>query len=256
MQEFRQALLTTRKDNQDKTGLLIIIDEFDIIENKNGFSSIIKTCSSDFIKFGIVGIGDSMEDLIEDHSSISRQINNINIKSMPTKELKQIIKLAETKLENKIKFNDEVVAEIVKEAEGFPYFVHLFGKETLLLTFKRSEKIVHLDIYNEVKEKLFSGRMSITQEYKYTELCRTSAERELILKLFSEGEDNYILTEEVYKQAREYGIEEPSQYMDELRKMNVSNPVLIESRDGRYYRFSDPILKIYAKKRKSIHCKY
>jgi hypothetical protein len=197
-----------------------------------------------------------MEDLIEDHSSISRQINNINIKSMPEKELKQIIKLAELKLNNKYKFDDKVVNEIVKEAEGFPYFAHLFGKETLLLAFKRNETIIHLNIYNEVKEKLFSGRMSITQEFKYTDLCRTSAERELILKLFAEVEDNYILTEEVYKQAREFGVEEPSQYMDEFRNINILNPVLIESRDGRHYRFSDPILKIYAKKRKSIHSKF
>jgi len=44
--------------------------------------------------------------------------------------------------------------------------------------------------------------------------------------------------------------------MDELRDNKSIVPILIKSRDGRHVRFSDPILKIYAKKRKSIHDKY
>ncbi len=256
IQEFRQALSVTQKDNQNKTGLLILIDEFDIINDKNGFASLVKTCSSKFVKFGVVGIGDSIEDLIEDHSSIGRQINSILVKPMPTKELIQIIKSAEESIKKEIKFESAVVDEIVNESEGFPYFVHLLGKESLIQAFKRQEKIIDLELYHEVKNKLISGEFSLTQEFRYVQACRTSPERELLLKLFAESSDNIILTEEIYEQAKGFGIEKPSIYMDELRDTKNIAPILIISRDGRHVRFSDPILKIYAKKRNSIHNKY
>jgi len=256
IQNFRLALAVTQKDNQKKTGLLILIDEFDVIKNKKGFASIVKTCSSKFIKFGVVGIGDSIEDLIEDHSSVGRQINSITVNPMPDKELKQIIKAAELSLKNEICFDNNVIESIVKISEGFPYFVHMLGKESIMATFKKREQIVTLAIYTAIKDKLINGKMSLTQEHRYAEVCRTSAERELLLKLFSYSEDNYILTEDIYIQAKELGIEKPSIYMDDLRDSKTISPILIKSRDGRHVRFCDPILKVYAKNRRFIHETY
>jgi len=105
---------------------------------------------------------------------------------------------------------------MVKEAEGFPYFVHLLGKDCLLLAFKRQLKVVTEELYSEVKEKLIKGKIQLTQEFRYVEACRTSQERELLLRLFAFSDDNKILIEEIYSQAREYGIEKPSSFMDKL----------------------------------------
>ncbi|PCH70837.1 MAG: hypothetical protein COC06_03245 [Bacteroidales bacterium] len=256
IQEFKQALATTQKDNQDKTGIFILIDEFDILKNKEGFASLVKTCSSKFVKFGVVGIGESTEDLIEDHASVGRQINSVLVKPMQEKELRQIIVSAINTLKKKIKFEDSVTNDIIKQAEGFPYFVHLLGKESILLAFKRKLDCVCLSLYQEVLDNLIKGKIQLTQEFRYVEVCRTSAEREFLLKLFADSENNIILIEDIYENARAFAIEEPSQYMKELIDSKKITPILIKSRDGRHVRFADPILKIYAKKRKYIHAKY
>jgi hypothetical protein len=256
IQEFRQALSTTQKDNQKKSGLLILIDEFDILKDKSGFASLVKTCSSKFVKFGVIGIGESVEDLVEDHASVGRQISSVLVKPMNRKELKSIITNAVNSLKKEIIFEDSVIEDIVKEAEGFPYFVHLLGKESLLLAFKRKLKKVDDNLYLEVKTNLIKGKFQLTQEFRYIDTCRTSAESELILKLFALSEDNNILIEEVYEIAREYGVEKPSKYLDKLTEKGKIEPILVISRDKRHVRFSDPILKVYAKKREYIHNKY
>ncbi|SHN23079.1 hypothetical protein SAMN04488057_11257 [Cyclobacterium lianum] len=253
VQEFRKALSTTQKDNQKKTGLLILIDEFDILKDKRGFASLVKTCSSKYVKFGIIGIGESTEDLIEDHASIGRQISSVLVKPMNIKELLDIINHAESSIRKEIKFDSDVKKDMVKEAEGFPYFVHLLGKECLLLAFKRQLKVVTEELYCEVKDKLIKGKIQLTQEFRYVEACRTSQERELLLRLFASSDDNKILIEEVYSQAREYGIEKPSSFMHKLTEKGKIEPILVYSRDERHVRFSDPILKVYIKKRESIH---
>lgn len=253
IQEFRKALATTQKDNQKKTGLLILIDEFDVLKDKSGFASLVKTCSSKFIKFGVIGIGESTEDLIEDHASVGRQISSVHVKPMNKKELREIISHAEQSLKNQIVFDSEVAEDITTEAEGFPYFVHLLGKECILLAFKRKIKNVTKELYTEVKENLICGKIKLTQEFRYVEACRTSKERELLLRLFAMSDENKILIEDIYNQAREYGVEKPSNYMDTLTTTSKISPILIFSRDKRHVRFSDPILKVYIKKREAIH---
>lgn len=256
IQEFKQALSTTQKDNQDKTGLFILIDEFDILKDKEGFASLVKTCSSKFVKFGVVGIGETTEDLIEDHASVGRQITSVLVKPMQEKELRQIILSAVNLLKKKITFEESVIHDIIKQAEGFPYFVHLLGKESIFLAFKRKLECVCPLIYKEVLDNLIGGKIQLTQEFRYAEVCRTSPEREFLLKLFAYSENNVILIEDIYKNARDLGIDEPSQYMKQLIESKNITPVLIKSRDGRHVRFADPILKIYAKKRSFIHGKY
>lgn len=256
IQEFKLALSTTQKDNQEKSGLLILIDEFDILKNKNGFASLVKTCSSKFIKFGVIGIGESIEDLVEDHASVGRQINSVLVRPMADKELRLIITNAVSSLKNNILFEEEVIADIVKEAEGFPYFVHLLGKEALLLAFKQQQHVVTRTIYNEIKTSLIKGKIQLLQEFRYTEVCRTSAEREVLLKLFALSDENNILIEDIYSIARDYSIEMPSQYLDKLTEKGKIAPILVLSRDKRHVRFSDPILKLYSKKRDYIHNTY
>ncbi len=253
IQEFRQALATTQKDNQNKSGLLILIDEFDIIKDKNGFSSLVKSCSSQYIKFGVIGIGEGIEDLVEDHASVGRQINIVQVLPMGERELKQIIITALESINNQIHFDEDVIKEIINIAEGFPYFVHLLGKECLLISFKRKLNIVDLNIFNEVKTSLMKGNIKLTQEFRYTEACRVSPERELLLRLFALSDENNILIEEVYAAAHRFGVSTPSKFMGKLTEKGKIAPILVLSRDSRHVRFSDPILKVYAKKREAIH---
>jgi hypothetical protein len=55
-----------------RESVLILLDEFDVIKEKQGLGSLIKTLSSDRVKFGICGIRQDLSNLIADHASVGR----------------------------------------------------------------------------------------------------------------------------------------------------------------------------------------
>lgn len=247
IQQFRALLGTVRKDNQNRDGILMLIDEFDTIKDKTGFASIVKACSSDFVKFGVIGIGANVSELIKDHSSINRQIDFIDVPLMPEYERIQIIKRAEYRVDHAITFEDAATSEICEKSEGFPYFVHLLGKEAMLLAFERtSAKVSTSDIEN-LSKMIAEGRLTNIFENVYHESVKNSPQRELILKLFAEDSANEIYSEPIYGLAKEMGVTNPSQLMKQLTSPDnsMTAPVLTKVRD-KYYRFTDPVFKVYA----------
>lgn len=248
IQQFRALLGTIRKDNQDHDGLLILIDEFDTIKDKTGFASIVKACSSDFVKFGVIGIAANVSELIKDHSSINRQIDFIDIPLMPEFELLQIIKRAEFRIDNAIIFEDEAMNEICKKSEGFPYFVHLLGKEAMLLAYERNSPRVTMSDIEALSNNIAEGRLNNIFENVYHESVKNSPQREILLKLFSEESSNEIFSEPIYALAKGMDITNPSQLMKQLTSPDnsMTTPVLTKIRD-KYYRFTDPVFKVYAR---------
>lgn len=248
VQQFRALLGTIRKDNQHRDGSLILVDEFDTIPNKTGFASIVKACSSDFVKFGVIGIAGNVSELIRDHSSINRQIDFINVPLMPELERLQIIKRAEYRVDNTIEFEDDAMIEICKKSEGFPYFVHLLGKEAMLLAFGRSSSRVTMADIDLLSHNISEGRLSNIFENVYHESVKNSPQREILLKLFAEDVENEMFSEAIYSLEKDMGITNPSQLMKQLTSPDnsMTTPVLTRVRD-KYYRFTDPVFKVYAR---------
>src|SRR5690606_35731344 len=104
--------------------------------------SLVKTCSSDFIKFVVSGIANTVTELVESHTSIARQLHPILIDKMPGEEMYGILKRAEHHISNDIIFDDEAADAITSSAEGFPYFVHLLGKQVLVKAFDLGKSVI------------------------------------------------------------------------------------------------------------------
>jgi hypothetical protein len=249
LQQFRGLLGTIRRDNQNKTGLLILIDEFDTIENKAGFASIVKACSSDFVKFGIVGIASNTTELIRDHSSIGRQIDSISVPVMPESELQGILTKAEFVVSKAIRFTDPAKHTIARLSEGFPYFTHLLGKEAMLNAFLRGSPMVDETDIASLQAQITGGRLNTIYESFYHEAVKTSPQRELLLKAFSERKEEEILSEPVYALAREMGITNPSQLMTVLTTPGTGTSAVLTKVREKCYRFTDPVFKTYARMR-------
>ena len=68
-----------------RDGLLIILDEFDVIQNKDGVGSLIKSLTTPEVKFAVCGVGRDLSDLILDHASVERLIEQgvLPVKPMP-----------------------------------------------------------------------------------------------------------------------------------------------------------------------------
>ncbi|MEZ4791587.1 MAG: ATP-binding protein, partial [Flavobacteriales bacterium] len=248
VQQFKTILGIVKKDNQSKSGILLLVDEFDVIKDKTGFSSLVKTCSDDIVKFGICGIANSITELIVNHTSIGRQLHSIEVEKMPKEELLGIIKRAEHHISNSIVFTSGAKEVISNQAEGFPYFIHLLGKQALLDAFEEGKKEIDGASIDKLNKHICDGRLNTIYEDIYHQAVKSSPQRELLLKLFAEEDADEIFTESVYKSAKDLEVSNPSQLMKELTQPQgeLTLAVLVKVRE-QYYRFTDPVFKVYTR---------
>jgi hypothetical protein len=140
------------KKRMKRDGLLILLDEFDVIQDKTGIGSLIKSLSSPEIKFGVCGIGRDISALVQDHGSIERLLEqgSLYVRTMSPSESVGIINKAEELFENQISFTQPVKDLIVKYSEGYPYFVQMLGKECVSEANRKNENVIDETIFNEV----------------------------------------------------------------------------------------------------------
>lgn len=109
---------------------LLVLDEMDLIDKnseKEKVAVFLKhlSDSDSKLKILIVGVGDTGKDLIANHKSVERCINEIYLKPIKVSALKNIVHVGEVKLG--IDFDDEVVDDMVDISGGYPHFVHLIA---------------------------------------------------------------------------------------------------------------------------------
>jgi hypothetical protein len=243
--QFKQLLGIIRKNNLKHKGILFIIDEFDILKDKTGFASLIKTCSDGYVKFMIVGIASTISELIEDHLSLNRQIRSIEVERMTEAELWGIIENAERFLGKEITFTDEAADLIIAKSDGFPYFAHLLGSEALLYAYENGSKEIDMGTMEYVFNKIASGKLNTIYEETYHKVIKNSKQKEILLKWFADDDDDdEINASEVYSIIKEFGVANPSNLIKEL----INDSVLAKVRD-KCYRFTDPMFKVYIKMR-------
>jgi hypothetical protein len=99
-----------------------------------------------------------------------------------------------------------------------------------------------------LSRNISEGRLTNTFENVYHESVKNSPQREILLKLFAEESENEIFSETIYSLAKDMGITNPSQLMKQLTSPDNSTttPVLTKVRE-KYYRFTDPVFKVYAR---------
>jgi Cdc6-like AAA superfamily ATPase len=134
-----------------QTQMVFILDEFDQIKDSEvikGISSIIKFCSDKVsnVTIIIVGIADSVIDLIGEHQSIERCIRQIYLEKMSNDELSQIIKNANKQLD--VKMENMILPRILEFSIGFPHYTHLLGKYATSNAFRRRSLTVTIEDFD------------------------------------------------------------------------------------------------------------
>jgi len=149
--------------------MLIVFDEFDSIgdeRTKIKMADTIKSLSDNIfnITIMIVGIAESVEELLGHHPSLERCIKQIYLPLMSDDEAFQII-------ENNLplvglKIEEAIADKIVNYACGFPHYIHLLCKFTSKIAITSDEYVInqnHLDW--AVEESIDSSNQSIKQAY-------------------------------------------------------------------------------------------
>jgi hypothetical protein len=242
----------------DITGqpVLVIIDEFDLLEPKERVAEIFKNYSTEYLKFMPVGIASTQAELLQDHQSLGRQLEPVRVPVMKESELEDIVERVEGYLvENGvvIRFTQGASAALAAYSSGFPWFVHVIGQNALSDVFEdEGDRVDTSDIHNSVSS-LSTGRMAQQYHDWYQRAVGDSMRREIVLRLLASWPAEDIPTREVYEQAINLGVSGASVYLGHLT--HDRNGCVIRrspNQDRGLYRFNDEMFKAYVRIRPSI----
>jgi hypothetical protein len=193
--------------------VLFVIDELDRVKSAQGLANFIKNLSSPSVKFLLVGIGQSISDLLTDHSSLERHLAPVRVAPMKRVELAAIITKAMAKMAHsghRMYFSEAAVKRLIGAAAGFPWFVHVIGQEALTHTWESHRfRIEESDVEDAI------GRLSrskFAQQFadQYQMAVRDSAQREVVLRFLAKWPSDDIPLSEIYPLAKEMGVTNPS----------------------------------------------
>lgn len=249
---FRNACDELVSSQVAENGLLFVIDEFDRIADKNGFASLLKSFEGTKVRFAVVGVASDIEDIIQDHASIERQISSgsIYVDPMTDAELGLIFEQVHEDLDREYIFSEPAIDYIVRCASGHPYIVHLVGRQALISNVRARKNVITEDDARSAVRELASPGSSIPLELAYRKAVGSSKPRELILRRFAKEVDEPIRTTEIYDDlARTNGMEKEtiSVYVGHLCSPAYGS--VMRNSGSRYYRFSNSVFKAYVNAR-------
>lgn len=246
---FTRACKSLAAASVAKSGLLIIVDEFDRIKDASGIASLMKTLGPERVTFALVGVATTIQDLIKEHESVARQLADgaIAVAPMSDKDLHEIISRAMSLLGNRYSFEAAASNWIVGIAKGHPFYVHLVAKHALLKALSQGATQITLAIAQEALSEIALKGSAPIQEASYKTAIGHSYVRETVLKSFAEKSEDEIHTTELYAGiAKSLNIDAGavSVYVGQLAS-DKYGAALVKTRD-RYYRFPDSLFKAYA----------
>ena len=241
-----------------RAGVLIFIDEFDVVKDKSGFGSLLKSLSSEKLKFAISGISDDLNDLIEDHQSVERLIEqgSAHVKPMTFEETKSIFETATFLFDNIVRFDENVVKNIFEISLGYPYFAQLIGKSCIEMANEAGTNEIDDHIFRRVLKKIRQGEAFPSLERKYQRAIGDSDGRALLLTLLAEEKisideiDGGVSLKSIRATAQELEIEFVDQLVPRLIDKKYG-PALVRKADQRgAYEFLDPVFRAYVRLRR------
>lgn len=258
-----ESVSTSRMlDTFKKRRTLLIIDEFDRVrddQTKTRLAEMIKHFSDarSKTKIVIVGVAETLNELIGQHESLSRSLAQIGLQRMDDVELSDIVKRGSQRTE--ARFADRVVKKVVRLADGFPHFVHLaclyaamYAGESLLSSHRERPEVGEKEYLLGLKSAISKAEHSLQDAYKLAVVTtrRKSDIYELTLGAIALSEERDVQVREIAKNASLFAKSElrPEKFSNSLGELikDERGRVLTKVRDG-YYKFSNPLMRPYVR---------
>lgn len=148
---------------------VIVIDEFDRIEDPNAstaFADSLKTLSDHLVDatFVLVGVADTIDDLMSEHASITRSLEQVHLPDMRPDEIREIIRRGLRQLG--MSADADVPHFVAKLAQGVPYYAHVFGLYSCraALDDKRMN-VTKDDVWSAIRPAVRSTEESVRSAY-------------------------------------------------------------------------------------------
>ena len=155
--------------NDDYRKLILIVDEFDRIEDPDVDSLFVDTIKtlSDFsidTTLIIVGVADDIDDLITEHESINRCLVQIHLPRMTLDELGDIIKFGIEAVGMEI--SADAITQISKLSLGLPHYVHALGLASGRAAIDDQRRgIESLDVDDAIKTVVSESQQTILRQF-------------------------------------------------------------------------------------------
>jgi len=111
---------------------ILIIDEFDRLHQKvkAAFADTIKSLSDHAVGATVilVGVADTINDLIREHQSVERALVQIRMPRMSAQEITEIINNGMQRL--RMTIDDDATERIVALSQGLPHYTHLLARDS------------------------------------------------------------------------------------------------------------------------------
>lgn len=241
--------------------IFIIFDEFDRVYQASEkltlpFSDTIKSLSDNNydITVLIVGVADSIGDLIAQHESIERAIVQIPMPRMSSTEIGQIIDTGATRLEMTIE--PAAHRQIVKLSQGLPYITHLIAQHSFQEAISEHvEKVTKEHVKAGIQTALDEWQASIKNDYvrATTSVQKKNIFKEVLLScaLAEMDEIGYFAAADVRAPLREitgqsYDIPNFARHLKEFSSENRGKIIERTGQAKRLrYRFNNPLMRTY-----------
>jgi hypothetical protein len=236
---------------------VFIFDEFDRIrevKTQNLFADTVKAISDNAIDATLipVGVGETIDELVESHESIARSLVQIKIPRMNKDELKVIMDTALDKLSMKI--DDQPLEIILKLSQGLPYYTHLIGLNSIRAALLTDSLHVRLgDVHAGIESAVNDAQHSAVAAYQSATRSsyKTHLYKEVLLAcaLVKGDELGYFAAADLREPLRKIlnrkvDIPAFAQHLDKFCSSERGD-ILIKtgSRRNFRYRFRNPLLK-------------
>jgi Cdc6-like AAA superfamily ATPase len=147
----------------------IVIDEFDQVVDavtRRALANTIKAFSDHTVPTTIivVGVSDSVDDLIEQHESIERCLVQIQMPRMSQDESAQILTAGGKKLG--IVFSPEAIRQVVGLSQGFPHYTHLLALHSVRACIDLDdEEVLPLHVDLAIRKAVEDAQQSLKSGY-------------------------------------------------------------------------------------------
>jgi hypothetical protein len=239
--------------------LVPVFDEFDRIRDGHVctlMADTIKTLSDYSIDATIVviGVADSVDELIGEHQSIERALIQIPMPRMSIEETQQIVRNGLERLQMYI--SDEALEELSRLSQGLPYITHLLALHSTRAASERENRELQVrDVDAGINVALDQWQQSIKSSYYHATKSQQPGHiyKEVLLACaLAEADDlGYFSAADVRAPLRQitgkhYDIPNFARHLKELSEVGRGD-VLSRTGETRRlrYRFNSPIMRPY-----------
>lgn len=238
---------------------ILIIDEFDRLKQKTkrAIADAVKTLSDHAVgaTLVLVGVADTVDELIEEHQSVERALLQIRMPRMSNREIAQIVKTGLKRLTMSI--DDPALQRIVALSQGLPHYTHslgLFGSRMALDS--GTKRVTLRAVDGAINKALAEAQQSIRSAWH---TATVSARRDALFSevlmacaLAKTDQFGFFAAQHVREPLSEitgkrYEIPSFAQHLNDFSDAKRGN--ILEKRGGRRnyrYRFNNPLMQPFA----------